>query len=127
MRKLMLAVAVTAALVLSVAAPAAAAPTNNPNAFYVEMTCGNDTFVDTTTGTVGFLEEGVPGAIGMAFGGVRSLYTKEGELLFTLDIAPPPGLLAMGKLEACTAHVDFGDTYAEWGPLWIMRTPNFPS
>ncbi len=37
MRRLMLAVAVTAALVLSMAAPAAAAPTNNPWAFEVTM------------------------------------------------------------------------------------------
>ena len=123
----MLAVAVTAALVLSVAAPAAAAPEKNPYAFYVEMTCGNDTFVDTTTGKVGFLPDVMPGAMGMAFGGIRSLYTNEGELILTLEFAPPPGLLALGKLEACTAYVDWGDAYAVWDPIWIMPTPNFPS
>jgi len=125
MRRLMLAVAVTAALTLSTAAPAVAAPTKNPNAFDVTMTCG-DEFHDTTTGKVGFLEDGPAGAIGMAFGGTYYLYTADDELVLTVVVAPPPGLLQLGKLEACTSYVTHGDTYSVWDPLYIMRTPNSP-
>jgi hypothetical protein len=128
MRRLILASAVTAVLVMSMAAPAAAAPDKNPYAFYTEVTCGNETFVDTTTGKVGFLPDVMPGAIGIAFGGIRSLYTKEGDdLIVTYNFVPPPGLLAAGQLEACTAYVDWGDNYALWDPIWVMRTPNYPS
>ena len=127
MRRLMLAFAVTAALVLSVVAPAAAAPTPNPWTFDVAITCDGETFVGTTTGKVGFLEEVSPGAVVMAVGGTRSLYATDGDvLLFTLEFAPPPGLLVAGMVEACTAYVDFGDAYAVWHPLLIKRTPNFP-
>ena len=127
MRRLMLAVAVTAALVLSTAAPAVAAPTKNPNAFTVTVTCGNESWQDTTTGKVGFLEDGPAGAIGMAFGGTYYLYTTaDEELVLTVEVAPPPGLLQLGKLEACTSYVTHGDTYSVWDPLYIMRTPNSP-
>jgi hypothetical protein len=34
--------------------------------------------------------------VGIAFGGIRSLCTNNDVLPFTLDIAPPPGLLALG-------------------------------
>ncbi len=131
----MLAVAVAAAFTLSMIAPAAAAPTNNPWAFEVTVTCGTDEFHDTTTGKVGF-EENWPGTIGVAFGGTYHYYSKGADgvadtaddaLLFTLDASPPPGLLAVGKLEACTSFVDWGDEYSVWDPLYVLRTPANPS
>lgn len=134
MKRLILAVAVTGVLVMSMAAPAVAAPTQNPRAFVVTITCGGETFHDTTTGKVGFLEDW-PGTAGMAFGGTYHLYTKgvdgvantaDDVLLLTLQAAPPPGLLELGKLEACTSFVDWGDEYSVWDPLYIMRTPNSP-
>jgi hypothetical protein len=127
MRRLILAITVTAALALSVAAPAAAAPDRNQWAFEVTVTCGAEIFHNTTTGKVGFMEDGLPGAIGIAFGGTYHRYnTADDELLLTVEAPPPPGLLAQGKLEMCKSHVDWGDTYTEWDPLYIMRTPNFP-
>jgi hypothetical protein len=128
MRRLILAITVTAALALSVAAPAAAAPDNNPWAFEVTVTCGNDVAHNLTTGRVGFMDDGLPGAIGIAFGGTWHLYnTADDELLLTVEAPPPPGLLALGRLEVCKSHVDWGDTYTEWDPLYVMRTPNSPN
>ena len=120
MRRLMLAVAVTAALTLSVAAPAVAAPEKNPYAFEVTVVCPSGTWDVITTGKVGWQIVGPTGAIGVLMGGTHH-FTDELGVTHSVDYATPRGLA--DKLQECT--IDRPGSW--WGPAYILMTPNSPS
>jgi uncharacterized low-complexity protein len=121
MRRLMLAVAVTAALVLSTAAPAVAAPTKNPNAFTVTVTCDGVTWEATTNGKVGWPLDGPAGATrGIMFGGTHTV--EFGGQVYTEEYAPPPGLA--GKLQTCRIERPLQPNgYSLWDPAYVLPTP----
>jgi opacity protein-like surface antigen len=119
MRRLMLAVAVSATLALAMAAPAVAAPEQNPWAFPLTVTCDNDTFEVITTGKVGFPVDGSEGTSGISFGGTHTIFI-DGQVVSQETYAPPPGLV--GKLEVCRSERPFEPNgLSVWDPLYILR------
>jgi len=113
----MLAVAVTAALTLSVAAPAVAAPEKNPYAFEVTVVCPSGTWDVITTGKVGWQIVGPTGAIGVLMGGTHH-FTDELGGTHSVDYATPRGLA--DKLQKCTIE----RPGSGWAPAYILMTPN---
>jgi hypothetical protein len=126
MRRLMLAIAVTVALALSVAAPAVAAPERNPLQLHFTVTCGSNPPVETIgVSQPGFELEGPAGTTGIFFGGTLTVYDSGGQVVEGegFSVAPPPGLA--DKLQTCTLvrYLDDGGSRV-WDPAYIMLTPN---
>jgi hypothetical protein len=117
----MLAFAVTAALGLAMAAPAAARPEQNPFAFTVTVTCGSDTWDAISVGKVGWPLDGPAGATrGILFGGTHTV--KFGGQVYTEEYAPPPGLA--DKLQTCRIWRPLQpEGYSLWDPAYVLPTP----
>lgn len=119
MRRLMLAFAVTAALGLAVAAPAVAAPEQNPLALNLTVTCGSDTFDAIGVGRPGWLLEAPEGTTpGLLMGGTHTI-TVGGQEVYSETFAPPSGLV--DKLEMCRIERSFEpDGLSVWYPAYIF-------
>lgn len=96
-RTLAVAMAAVLALGLAFAAPAAAAPTNNPQVFTYEVSCPAGDFEVTARDVPGW-ETGSPGTPSLLLGGEFTLY-EGGVWQFTGYVAPPRGL--EGRLVEC--------------------------
>jgi hypothetical protein len=127
MRRLMLAVTTAAALALTMAAPAVAAPEQNPALHTVTITCGNDTWnVISAHAGLGWLVDGPPGTTpDKLVGGHATFFDQpDGTVLFDAWAAPPSGL--EGKYQTCTvAGWGPGDAFYEvWDPAYVLLTPH---
>jgi opacity protein-like surface antigen len=126
MRRLMLALAVTAALVLSVAAPAAAAPEKNPMAGSFRVTCDNGETWTTTIGLPfageGWLLDGPPGTTPhRVLGGDYTLTFFDGTVL-ELTFAPPPGLADKWLVCRIEGPLEPIDHTTVIDPAYILKT-----
>ncbi len=124
MRRLVLALAAILALVLATAAPATAAPEQNPAVHTVTVTCGDQTWeVVSAKAGLGWLSDGPAGTTpDKLFGGTLTFTYNDGTV-FTATVAPPPGL--DGKLQTCSLE-GWGPQHAfreVWDPAYILVTP----
>ncbi|OGN82437.1 MAG: hypothetical protein A2X23_02145 [Chloroflexi bacterium GWC2_73_18] len=96
-RTLAVAMAAVLALGLAFAAPAAAAPTNNPFVYHYAVTCGGSSFEVIALDITGW-EVNSHGTPSLLMGGEYTLY-EGGQWQFTFYAPPPPGLTS--KLVEC--------------------------
>src|SRR5512143_1870583 len=92
MKRLMLAVAVSAMFAMALAAPAAAAPVSDHTGFTLTVTCGSQTWDAISVGPVGWVVDG-PAATtpGVSLGGTHTIYV-DGQVVSVETYAPPSGL-----------------------------------
>jgi hypothetical protein len=123
MRRLMLALAVTAVFGLALAAPAAAAPEQNPGAFTGTLTCGSHTFDMISTGFVAWPVDGTAGTPpALALGGTLTIYDANDQVVDTFTVAVPPGLV--DKAQTCRFERQAGDTLRVWDPFYVLWPSN---
>lgn len=110
---------------LAFAAPAAAAPENNPQVYTYEMTCDGST-VDVIAKIVpGWLAGGPPGTTpSLLMGGKFDLY-EGGTFVLSVENPPPPGL--EGQLVACHIEGPFPQGSADFYWMidgYVLLTPH---
>jgi hypothetical protein len=127
MRRLMLAATVTVALVLSFAAPATAAPEQNPAVHTITITCGNDTWeVISAHAGLGWLVDGPPGTTpDKLVGGHATFFDQpDGTVLLDAWVAPPRGLEGMYQTCAGEGWGPGQAFYEVWNPAYVLLTPH---